>query len=158
MQDGQAKRLRRLERGVIFAAMLIALSAMLYGGRGAFQANQAGTQGGERLLALVFTLASFAIVGAVTVAPYVLLLFLGRRIPHDGSAVSFQIAGIVICALASIATVYLYAVALDAVHGATSSTAGLVFVAAPAYLFLANAVLYGALVLVHGRAAGSSRV
>ena len=114
------------------------------------------TEGAERLLAFLFTLASLLIIGALVVTPYVLLFFLGKRIPQDGNAISFQIAGLAISSLSTIASVYGYYLALDAVHSAKGSTAALVFVAVPAYLFLANAVLYGALLVVHALASKST--
>jgi hypothetical protein len=153
----QATKLRRAELMVLVIGMLIALSAMLFGARGAFQANMAWTEGTETVLAFLLTLASLLIVGVIVVAPYALLFFLGKRVPKDGSAISFQIAGLVISSLSTVATVYLYYLALDAVHSAKGSTTALVFVVTPAYLFLANALLYGVTVLVHAHTSKKSR-
>ncbi len=137
--------------------MLIALSAMLYGARGAFQSNMAWTQGLESLLAFLLTAASMLIVGAIVAAPYAVLLFLGTRFPVDGSAIPFQVAGLVVSSLSTIATVYVYYLALDAVRNAKASTAALAFVAAPASLLLGTAVVYGIIAVIHAHASRNPR-
>ena len=153
----QATKLRRAEFTVLLVGMLIALAAMFYGARGAFLANMAWTEGVEKVFALLVTLASLLIVGVIVVAPYALPFFLAKRIPQDGTAVPFQIAGLIIASVSTVATVYLYSLALDAVHNAKGSTAALVFVVTPAYLFFANAVLYGITVLIHAHKSKKSR-
>ena len=153
----QATRLRRAEHIVLFVGTLIALAAVFYGTRGAFQANTAWTEGPEKVFAFLFTLASQLIVGVIVVAPYALLFFLSKRVPANGTAIPFQIARLVIASLSTIATVYWYHLALDAMRNAKGSTSALVIVVVPAYLFLANAVLYGITVLVHAHTSKNSR-
>ena len=70
--------LRRAELAILCIGLLIALIAMASASKGAFQANMAWTQGAERLMAFVLTLVSLLLVGAIVVAPYALLAFLGK--------------------------------------------------------------------------------
>src|SRR5438552_6684016 len=154
----RAVALRRIEIAILWAGMAIALATMAYLGRGAFDANLAWTKGGERTVAIVFTLFSFAVVGAVVVAPYVTLLALGRFIPADGRATTFQAGGIVIAAATIIASVYLSHVASAAISGRNaSSTSAVVLVVTPVYVLLVSGAVYGVLLLIHARVSRRDR-
>ncbi|PYL62717.1 MAG: hypothetical protein DMF25_11640, partial [Verrucomicrobia bacterium] len=65
--------LRTAELAVLCVGLLIALMAMGWASKGAFQANMAWTKGVERLMAFLVTLASLLLVSALVVSPYVLL-------------------------------------------------------------------------------------
>ena len=147
-----AVTLRRIELAVLGIGLLIALVAIGLGSQGTFRANMAWTHGTERLMAFLLTLVSLLIVGAVVVAPYALLAFLGKRIASDRKANSYQIVGLVISCLVTVASAYLYVDALYTVSHDRSSTAGLVFVAVPVFLCVAGGAAYGVLVLLHSRA------
>ena len=146
-----AVTLRKLELAVLGIGLLIALVAIGLGSQGAFRANMAWTHGTERLMAILLTLVSLLIVGAVAVAPYALLAILGKRIASDGKAGFNQIVGFVLSCLVTAASAYLYVDALHTVSHDRSSTAGLVFVAVPVFLCLAGGAAYGVLVLLHSR-------
>jgi hypothetical protein len=81
--------LRRAELIVLSAGLLVALVAVSWVSRGAFQANMGSLKGAVRLLAFFTTLASFFIVGGIVIAPYAILYFLGKRIAGDGSLLAF---------------------------------------------------------------------
>jgi hypothetical protein len=153
MPDARAKAvtLRKIELAVLGLGMLIALASMLDLGRGAFAANLAWTKGGARVAAFVFTLLSFAIVGAIVVAPYVSLILLGRRIAPDGRAIGVQVGGLAIAAATTAASVYLAYVSADAVHRGAGSTSAVTVVVLPVYLFLASSSVYGVVVWLHRR-------
>ena len=146
-------RLRQAEIVILLLGAAIALGALLYGSRDAFEGNMRWTQGAERAIAFVATLLSLLVVGLVAMAPYVLQFKLGKRIPRDGSAVPFEIAGLVISILSTIATMCLNYLVAESLADPRGSTTALVMVAAPAYLFVAVLVLYGALVWICRRAA-----
>ncbi|MGH8683090.1 MAG: hypothetical protein ACREVP_16455 [Burkholderiales bacterium] len=148
-----AVTLRRAELGVLGIGLLIALIAMALASKGAFQANMAGTQGTEKLAALLFTLASLLFVGVIVVAPYALVAFLGRLVARDGSANAYQIAGFVISCVVTAASGYLYFEAVSAVSGPRpSSTSAVVFVIFPVLLCIVGGTAYGVLVYLHSRA------
>ena len=148
-----AVALRRAELAVLCLGLFIALMAMGWASKGAFQANMAWTKGVERLMAFVVTVASLLFVGPLVVAPYALLAFLGNKIRHDGNAVAFQVAGLVISCLVTAASVYLYSEAVDAVsRPRASSTSAIVFVVVPAILFVSSGVAYGVIVFCYSYA------
>lgn len=148
-----AVALRRAELAVLGVGLLIALAAMAWASSGAFQANMAWTKGVERQIAFAVTLASLLFVGALVGAPYALLAFLGKHITRDGTAVSFQMAGLVISCSVTAASAYLYLEAVDAVSGpGASSTSAIVFVVVPAILFVVSRAAYGVVVVVHSSA------
>ena len=145
--------LRTAELAVLCVGLLIALMAMGWASKGAFQANMAWTKGVERLMAFLVTLASLLLISALVVSPYVLLAFLGKQIRRDGNAIAFQVAGLVISCLVTAASVYLYLEAIDAVsHPRASSTSAIVFVVVPAILFVSSGVAYGVIVFCYSYA------
>ena len=81
-----AVMLRRAELAVLCIGLVIALISMALVSRGAFQANMAWTHGAAKLLAFLITLVSILIVGAIVVAPYMLLAFLGKQVAEIGRA------------------------------------------------------------------------
>lgn len=144
--------LRKIELMVLGVGLLIALIAVGWGSRGAFQANMAWTQGTERLLAFLGTLASLLIVGAIVIVPYALLAFLGRQVASDESALRLRVAGLVVSSAVTLASAYFYADAVYTVSHDRSSTAGLVFVVVPVLLAVVGGAVYGAIVLLNSRA------
>jgi len=145
-----AVMLRRAELAILCIGLLIALIAMAWASKGAFQANMAWTQGAERLMAFVLTLVSLLLVGAIVVAPYALLAFLGKLIARNGRASSYQVAGLVISCLVTAASAYLYLEAVDAVsRPRAASTSAIVFVVVPVLLFVVGGAAYGILVFLH---------
>ena len=145
-------RLRKAELVVLLAGVLFALAAVGSGSGEAFRANTAWTRGSERLGAILFTVASLIIVGALAIAPYALLAWLGKRMASDGEVGWRQIAGFTISCAITLASAYLYRDALYTVTHDRSSTAGLVFVAIPMALLAAGGGSYGFLTLLHSRA------
>ena len=104
--------LRKAELIVLGVGLLIALIAVGSGSGGAFRANMAWTQGTGRLLAFVGTLVSLVLVGAIAVAPYALLAFLGKKIAGSEQPNRFQVAGLSTSCVVTIASAYLYSDAL----------------------------------------------
>ncbi len=148
-----AVALRRAELGVLAVGLLIALIAMALASKGAFQANMASTQGAEKLMAVLFTLASLLFVGAIVVAPYALMAFLGKRIAGAGRASAYQVAGFAISCLVTAASGYLYLEAVGAVSGSRpSSTSAVVFVIFPMLLCIVGGAAYSVVVFLHSRA------
>ena len=101
-----AKTLRKLETAALALGAAIAAVAVLYAGRGAFQANTAWTEGADLAMNLALTLGALAIVIGVALLPYVCLFFLGRLIPAD--AVRARIAGLAISCATVVASGFLY--------------------------------------------------
>jgi hypothetical protein len=133
--------LRKIELGVLAAGGAIAVAAVLYAGRGAFQANTAWTEGAEKALNIALTLGALAIVIGVALLPYVCLYFLGRFIPADARVA--RAAGLIVSLLTVLASGLLYFEATSAIHGpGARSTAPILFALFPAFLLVAGAVLY----------------
>ena len=127
--------------------MLIALTAVLYAGRGAFQANTAWTEGAEKALNIALTFGALAIVIGVALLPYVCLFFLGRFIPDDARAP--RAAGLAISCLTVVASGFLYYEATLAVHGpGARATAPILFALFPAFLLVASAALYATVIVL----------
>jgi hypothetical protein len=142
-----AKALRKLELGALALGVLIAVAAVLYAGRGAFQANTAWTEGTEKALNFALTFGALAIVIGVALLPYVCLFFLGRFIPDDARAP--RAAGLAISCLTVVASAFLYYEATLAVHGpGARSTAPILFALFPAFLLVASATLYALLIVL----------
>ncbi|MGQ0655893.1 MAG: hypothetical protein ACT4P4_27160 [Betaproteobacteria bacterium] len=147
--------LRKIELGVLAAGGAIAVAAVLYTGRGAFQANTAWTEGAEKALNIALTVGALAVVIGVALLPYVCLFFLGRFIPPDARAA--RAAGLAISILTVLASAALYLEATRAVHGpGATSTAPILFALFPAFLLVVSAALY-ALVIVVARFLSSDR-
>jgi hypothetical protein len=147
--------LRKLETAALALGAAIAVAAVIYAGRGAFQANTAWTEGSELAMNLALTLGALAIVIGVALLPYVCLFFLGRFIPAE--ALGARIAGLAISCGTVIGSGFLYYEATSAVHGpGARSTAPILFALFPAFLLVISAVLY-ALVIVAVRLFSSDR-
>jgi len=143
-----ALQVRRFELLVLGVGVLVALFILGLGAKGAFRANMAGGHGVEGFLLTSF---SFLIMGAIVGSPYAVLAFLGQRITKDGIAGFHQVAGLLISALTTCASIYLYIDAHFVVSHDRSSTAGLVFVAVPIVLVIVGGGLYGVLVFAYSR-------
>jgi hypothetical protein len=98
---GVTGRIRKIEIAVLSIGSAIAVGAVLYAGRGAFQANTAWTEGMDKLVNFLLTLGALAIVAGVALLPYVCLFFLGRFIPAGSGAA--RVAGLVISCLTVLA-------------------------------------------------------
>lgn len=147
--------LRKIELGVLAVGCAIAAAAVLYAGRGAFQANTAWTEGAEKALNIALTFGALAIVIGVALLPYVCLYFLGRFVPLDARAP--RVAGLAISCLTVLGSAFLYYEAVQAVHGpGARSSAPILFALFPAFLLVVSAVLY-ALVIVAWRLFSSDR-
>jgi hypothetical protein len=141
--------LRRAELAVLCVGLLIALVAIGWASRGAFQANMAWAEGVERLIAFGVTLASLLFIGALAAAPYALLAFLGKRIARGGGAIGYRVAGLVISFLVAAASAHLYLEAVDAVsRPRASSTSAIVFVVVPVILLVVGGGAYAILVFM----------
>ena len=141
-----AKTLRKIEIAVLAIGGAIAISAVLYAGRGAFQANTAWTEGTEKLVNFLLTLGALVVVCGVALLPYVCLFFLGRFLPADATA--SRAGGLAICVATVMASAVLYFEATRAVHGpGARSTSAILFALFPAFLLLASAALYLLLIL-----------
>jgi hypothetical protein len=146
--------LRKIEIAVLAIGGAIAVGAVLYAGRGAFQASTAWTEGTEKLVNFLLTLGALAIVAAVALLPYVCLFFLGRFVPDATAA---RAGGLAISIGTVIAGGFLYFEATRAVHGpGARSTAAILFALFPAILLVAGALLYLVLILA-GRLLSSGR-
>lgn len=155
-----AKTLRKIEIVVLAIGSAIAVGAVLYAGRGAFQATTAWTEGTEKLVNFLLTLGAVAIVAGVALLPYVGLFFIGRFLPADATAP--RTGGLAISLGTVIASGLLYFEATQAVHGpGARSTSAILFALFPAFLLLTSAALYLVLILAtrllsSGRGRGAS--
>ena len=150
-----AKTLRKIEIVVLSIGSAIAIAAVLYAGRGAFQANTAWTEGTEKLVNFLLTLGALVVVCGVALLPYVCLFFLGRFLPADATAP--RAGGLAICVATVVASGFLYFEATRAVHGpGARSTSAILFALFPAFLLVASAALY-LVVILASRVLSSNR-
>lgn len=146
-----AVRLRRIELVVLAIGILIALISLMWDSQGAFKVNMGDSTGVERIEIFLLTLFAFLFMGLVLISPYALLYILGKLIAGKGNANLYQVAGLVISCLVTIATIYLHMDAHQSVSQSRSSTAGLVFIAVPVILAIAGGLPYFILALIYSR-------
>jgi hypothetical protein len=150
--NASAGRLRRIEVVVLSIGVIIAVISLFWDSQQAFHTNIGSSAGVERIVVILVTTFAFLVLGLVLIAPYVLLFILGKVITSNGNANLYQVAGLVISCLVTIASIFLYIDAHQVVTQDSSSTAGLVILAIPIVLGTAGGIPYFIVTLLHSRA------
>lgn len=150
--NASAGLIRRIEVVVLSIGVLIAVIALFWDSQQAFHTNIGSSAGVERIVVIIVTTFAFLVLGLVFVAPYALFFILGMMIKGDGNANLYQVAGLVISCLVTIASIILYIDVHQVVSQDSSSTAGLVVLAVPIVLGTAGGIPYFILTLLHSRA------